>query len=141
MRDFCEQMKEQSIISPGSVGEVGSDSSLRYIAEKLQRCTDAALVQEMTEAMAGADEITLNADEPKGINRVGLRFTFIDSDFRIRRLFWKLVPLERLVETLADGSTRVFKPKTAKAIWTTIKAELQVAGVVDKASMFVPDGA
>ena len=51
------------------------------------------------------------------------------------------MPLERSVESLPDGTTRVFKPKTAKAIWRTIKAELQVAGVVDKASMFVPDGA
>ena len=76
--DFQMRMQEQGAMLPGSVGEVVGQG-FRRIADELSDVVDLVIQRNVTQSLQGAAEVATSADEPKGVPRVGLRFTFVQG--------------------------------------------------------------
>ena len=88
--DFVHKMKEQHVLS---VGSVGGEVAFKSIAQRIGRAALKVLQGRLREELSEATEIALSADEPKGVDRVGIRVTFV-ADNTLKRRFLKLAELK-----------------------------------------------
>ena len=55
----------------------------------------------------------------------------------------KLVPLQKVYDRgpLTNEITKTYSSKSSKALWKALSTELDDAGILEKSTMFTPDGA
>jgi len=82
--DYGQRLMEEQVCHPGSVGDLGEGQAWRQVAEEIETATDEwielLVVGECSDG--SVYQIALSCDEPKGINRVGVRFTYISPNMR-----------------------------------------------------------
>ena len=144
VKDYHNKLTEHEFTNPGQLGVGIMSQTASYVeAAKIQEAADQVMTDNMKAELADADRVSVSADEPKGVMRCGVRFTFLKGDkTRVLRRFWRLAPLHKVFEKNADGVvTATHGPKSAKALWECLKYEMEDAGCLSKSETFVPDGA
>ena len=89
---------------------------------------------------AACGEIMTMADEPKDVDRLGLRFGCVSSNYtEVIRRFWKLAPLHD-VQVELDGRLHEYSARSAQGLWSCISSELELLDIKSMAKVVVPDG-
>ena len=92
--DFQLGLQQQSILNPGYVGDLtGIGQSWKNTELQFEEATDFVLWADLTEALSPdwVDLVAVSADEPKGIDRLGVLLAFVpQSCDRVCRPFFDL---------------------------------------------------
>jgi len=105
VEDFGIRLQEEQALHPGSVGQL-EGNSYRRLASEFSDGIDEALLEDIADEIASSkSDVCTNADEPRGVDRVGLRYTFLDKNYRLTRRFHCLAQLEP-VEIAGEGHSK-----------------------------------
>ena len=98
---------------------------------------DECVDERTLEIVRSCGELAVSADEPKGVDRVGVRLTAIPrGGCEVRRMFLELAPLKEVVARIPRPP-----PRSSEALSQALKDSLLKFEAYGKVDLFTPAGA